>query len=79
MPGGELGHAAKIKDRDLAHLTCDALTTHQAEGEIAFASGFVVGSGLTDKHEPDASGKTRGKSIRVKIVAQQNGLKNTIC
>ena len=49
------------------HLASDALTVHQAEGEVAFASGFVVGSGLTDKNEPDASSLSDLKGISVPL------------
>ncbi|MDP2882975.1 MAG: hypothetical protein Q8N89_15520 [Azonexus sp.] len=42
----------EIEDGDLAHLAADALATNQAEGEVAFAGGFVVGSGLTDIDAP---------------------------
>ena len=53
---------AEIEDGDLAYLAAKAFATHQAEGEIALAGEFVVGSGLTDEHAlmlPEKQEKTR--------------------
>ncbi len=60
--------AAEIEKGDLAHLAADALTAHQAIGEVAFAGDFVVGSGLTDIHIPNSNEKARGKTGSMEIL-----------
>ncbi|WP_298206939.1 hypothetical protein, partial [Ferrovum sp.] len=34
----------------LTHLATDALRAHESMGEVGFPGGFVVGSGLANKH-----------------------------
>ena len=54
--------SSKIKNSYLANLATNTLAAHQAIGEVALAGGFVVSSGLPDKHPPDFIEKARGKT-----------------
>lgn len=51
---------------------------HQADGEVALTGGFVVGSGLTDKHASEATIKTVARTGLFIIMAQQFNKKAVI-
>jgi hypothetical protein len=68
----------QIEYGDLADLAALALATHQAKSEVALASDFVVGAGLTDKHAAMLPEKPeKNWNIRT-IMAQQNDF-STLC
>ncbi|WP_298158809.1 hypothetical protein [Ferrovum sp.] len=40
----------QIQQGDLAHFATDAFSTDEPVGDVGFPGGFVVGSGLANKH-----------------------------
>ena len=46
--------ASEVEQRELPHLATAALATHQTEGEVRLAGGFVAGGRTPDKHAAHA-------------------------
>jgi hypothetical protein len=58
----------QVEHGDLPYLACNALTAHETVGEVALASGFVVGAGLSNKHACHANRKNTEIEINYKIL-----------
>ncbi len=63
--------APEIDERDLTYFSPEALGANQTKSEIAFAGGFVTGSGLSNKHAPEFAQINKAFRYGYKIMALQ--------
>src|SRR5437879_2035304 len=58
----------KVEQCHLTYLTLDTFAANEAVGEIRFASGEIAGSGATDKHPRENTGKQSIRRSQTKLL-----------